>query len=292
MKDLDIKECPKLQIFMESMSKQVNAMLSMIKFIQEYIEHTNFDFSKFFDLKKIKTIKKKLMEISDQLNLHIEHLTNNEKFSSSNKILDMLDKNEKFIKTEIILENKSSTNKIKKNSEKNEIFLQNNNILNSRENFLLDNYSINSIENQVNFNIKDLSFGNSFSKNNSVSVSKKIESDLNNIQNISNLNNSIFFEKKNEFGKIPKLITASLKKSRKKGGGRKTNPELEKKMKEWVFSFINENKKIPRRINILEEAEKFKSDHFKASKGWCDKFVKRNKLKFEVCLEKICLINF
>ena len=58
------------------------------------------------------------------------------------------------------------------------------------------------------------------------------------------------------------------------------NPKFETKMKNWVIDFVNEKKEFPRRKDILIEASRHVTDKFKASKGWCDKFLKRNKKLF------------
>ena len=67
---------------------------------------------------------------------------------------------------------------------------------------------------------------------------------------------------------------------RKKGAGRKTtNPVLEQDMLKWVEDYIKRENKIPRRKYIITKAKEYQSESFKASKGWCDKFIKRNKTK-------------
>ena len=75
---------------------------------------------------------------------------------------------------------------------------------------------------------------------------------------------------------------------RKKGAGRKTmNPEMEKEIIKWVIERIKEKKVMPRRKDILLKAMYYKNEKFKASKGWCDKFLKRNRSIFERILESI-----
>lgn len=67
----------------------------------------------------------------------------------------------------------------------------------------------------------------------------------------------------------------------KNGPGRKTaNPAMEHEMLVWVEDYISREKKLPKRKLIIDQARNFLSDVFKASKGWCDKFLKRNKLRF------------
>lgn len=74
---------------------------------------------------------------------------------------------------------------------------------------------------------------------------------------------------------------------RKKGAGRKTtNPQLELEMLDWVEDYIRNNKKLPKRKFIILQAKNFVSESFKASKGWCDKFLKRNKLRFARLIEE------
>lgn len=67
---------------------------------------------------------------------------------------------------------------------------------------------------------------------------------------------------------------------RRKGAGRKTtNPIMEQEMLQWVEDYIKHEKKIPKRKYIMVRGMGYSSDKFKASKGWCDKFLKRNKEK-------------
>ena len=74
---------------------------------------------------------------------------------------------------------------------------------------------------------------------------------------------------------------------RKKGAGRKTtNPMMEKEMLNWVENYISREKKLPKRKFIIQEARRFVSDNFKASKGWCDKFLKRNKVLFAKWIDR------
>lgn len=65
---------------------------------------------------------------------------------------------------------------------------------------------------------------------------------------------------------------------RKKGAGRKTtNPEMELEILNWVEDYIRRERKIPKRNYIIIRAMEYADGAFKASKGWCDKFLKRNK---------------
>ena len=67
----------------------------------------------------------------------------------------------------------------------------------------------------------------------------------------------------------------------KKGRGRKiSNPDLEEKIIERVLNYIKLNKDLPAPIFIRKEAKKHASEGFRASKGWYEKFMKRNKTKF------------
>lgn len=75
---------------------------------------------------------------------------------------------------------------------------------------------------------------------------------------------------------------------RKKGAGRKTtNPAMEQDMLIWVQEYIYRDKKLPKRKFIISQAKNFVSDNFKASKGWCDKFLKRNRLRFSKLLDEV-----
>ena len=74
----------------------------------------------------------------------------------------------------------------------------------------------------------------------------------------------------------------------KKGGGRKTsNPEMEKQIVEKSIEYIQKNHRFPPRQYVRSIARLYLSDHFKASKGWCDKFMKRNKAKFSKLLDEL-----
>jgi len=51
---------------------------------------------------------------------------------------------------------------------------------------------------------------------------------------------------------------------------------------EWINARIAENGKMPPNYEIKENAKRYSSfGNFKASKGWCDKFLKRNELQFQ-----------
>lgn len=65
---------------------------------------------------------------------------------------------------------------------------------------------------------------------------------------------------------------------RKKGGGRKTlDPDMEVYLLDWIQQSTRESRAFPSRIIIKEKAKEIsKVSDFLASKGWCDKFFKRN----------------
>ena len=67
----------------------------------------------------------------------------------------------------------------------------------------------------------------------------------------------------------------------KRGAGRRTrNPQMENEIIERSYVYIQTHNKLPPRKFIRTIARLFLSERFKASKGWCDKFVKRNRIKF------------
>jgi len=69
---------------------------------------------------------------------------------------------------------------------------------------------------------------------------------------------------------------------RKKGAGRKTtNPAMEVEILSWVEDYIRRERKLPKRNYIIIRAMEYADGAFKASKGWCDKFLKRNKAILE-----------
>jgi len=65
---------------------------------------------------------------------------------------------------------------------------------------------------------------------------------------------------------------------RKKGAGRKTmDPEMEYKLICWISYFTEKNKRFPMRQVIKQKAKELTCiREFRASKGWCDKFFRRN----------------
>ncbi len=74
---------------------------------------------------------------------------------------------------------------------------------------------------------------------------------------------------------------------RKKGAGRKMrDPIMEKNILQWILEHSESNHKIPNSHEIKQQAKKFSNlKDFKASKGWCDKFLRRN-FRFLNSLEK------
>ena len=67
----------------------------------------------------------------------------------------------------------------------------------------------------------------------------------------------------------------------KKGAGRRTrNPQMEHEIIERSYDYIEKYNKLPPRKFVRQIARSFRCDAFKASKGWCDKFMKRNRVKF------------
>lgn len=69
---------------------------------------------------------------------------------------------------------------------------------------------------------------------------------------------------------------------RKKGAGRKTtNPAMEVEILAWVEDYIRREGRLPKRNYIIIRAMQYADGAFKASKGWCDKFLKRNRCVLE-----------
>lgn len=65
---------------------------------------------------------------------------------------------------------------------------------------------------------------------------------------------------------------------RKKGAGRKTlDPEMENILVTWIKKSVKEKGIFPTRLLIKFKAKELcKVTRFRASKGWCDKFFRRN----------------
>lgn len=70
---------------------------------------------------------------------------------------------------------------------------------------------------------------------------------------------------------------------RKKGAGRKTmDPGMEVMLLQWMRKYYRTHRSLPDSRDIKVEAKRIsKFNEFKASKGWCDKFLRRNTMFFE-----------
>ena len=70
---------------------------------------------------------------------------------------------------------------------------------------------------------------------------------------------------------------------RKKGAGRKTmDPKMETRLLKWIKDYARSFKRMPQPPTIKEKAKELSDiELFKASKGWFDKFIKRNKPLFD-----------
>jgi hypothetical protein len=64
---------------------------------------------------------------------------------------------------------------------------------------------------------------------------------------------------------------------RKKGGRKTQDPKMENELKQWIYRFIELNKKQPCPKLIKKMAKRLSNypDKFKASKGWFEKFLIR-----------------
>jgi hypothetical protein len=96
--------------------------------------------------------------------------------------------------------------------------------------------------------------------------------------------------------KIPKKnISRWLKTGleRRKGGGRKTqDPDMEKKLYQWILEEEKEKGRRLSRAQIKHKARELTNvDGFKGSKGWLDKFQKRYNIKFQPVFEPKILIQ-
>lgn len=71
---------------------------------------------------------------------------------------------------------------------------------------------------------------------------------------------------------------------RKKGAGRKTmDPNMERNLLNWVANEFSKKGEFPDNKEIKNQAKIFSNqEKFKASKGWCDKFLRRNQRYFEM----------
>lgn len=75
---------------------------------------------------------------------------------------------------------------------------------------------------------------------------------------------------------------------RKKGAGRKTmDPHMETALLNWIQEEFKRTGIFPDCRDIKNQAKSFSSNKdFKASKGWCDKFMRRNSHKFDGWVEE------
>lgn len=69
---------------------------------------------------------------------------------------------------------------------------------------------------------------------------------------------------------------------RRKGAGKKIqNTDMEAQLIPWITNFFFEKNRYPQRNQIKEKAFSLSTNPaFKASKGWLDKFIKRNNFNF------------
>ena len=76
---------------------------------------------------------------------------------------------------------------------------------------------------------------------------------------------------------------------RKKGAGRKTmDPQMEAGLLNWISEYFRVSNVFPDFKEIKLQAKRFtKNQNFMASKGWCDKFMKRNILFFQQLKERV-----
>ena len=70
---------------------------------------------------------------------------------------------------------------------------------------------------------------------------------------------------------------------RKKGAGRKTmDPLMEQNLLNWIAEKFRKTSELPDNKELKIQAKIFSSlEKFKASKGWCDKFLRRNSRFFQ-----------
>jgi hypothetical protein len=76
--------------------------------------------------------------------------------------------------------------------------------------------------------------------------------------------------------------------ARKKGAGRKTmDPNMEKALLDWICGEFNRLGTFPDCRELKHKAKDLSSVmDFKASKGWCDKFLRRNGSRFEMWVDE------
>lgn len=75
---------------------------------------------------------------------------------------------------------------------------------------------------------------------------------------------------------------------RKVGAGRKVNDSImESKIIEWVKEFFVSHSRLPENRELKKKAlEISQNGNFKASKGWCDKFMRRNKKVLQTYMDQ------
>mgnify|MGYP002041553195 CR=1 FL=1 len=71
------------------------------------------------------------------------------------------------------------------------------------------------------------------------------------------------------------------------GGRRARNPVMEAEILQLARGYMRTEKALPPRLFVRAIARRFVDGNFKASKGWCDKFMKRNKAAFEEYLRDV-----
>src|SRR3990167_9315756 len=80
---------------------------------------------------------------------------------------------------------------------------------------------------------------------------------------------------------------------RKTGGGRKTlDPNMEEKLLNWIEDSARETGVFPAKVLIKNKAVDLTTvANFRGSKGWCDKFLKRNQPRLDVIKEMYVHLN-
>lgn len=128
-------------------------------------------------------------------------------------------------------------------------------------------------------------------KNRSKMVRKKIQRGHYRICSLETKQKAVELSKKFSFKEASKMFNTTEKNikrwmkqgpERKKGAGRKTiDPLMEQRLIKWVNTYIGVEGVFPDCKIIKEKAKEFSNcPNFKASKGWSDKFLKRNQKNF------------
>ena len=79
------------------------------------------------------------------------------------------------------------------------------------------------------------------------------------------------------------------KKHSKKGAGKKiarNNEIMNKIIMDWCADELKDTGKLPTRSEIMAKGQEFPNNGFKASKGWCDKIVKRIEFVFQTSVPR------